>query len=686
MTAIPYRTPTPIPGTASCSIPVEPACGEGVLREAYEWVIGWLGNEEPGPDPAMALGPGAVLTYDTELFDSADAARVAGYVAATAGELAKGPLPQRFSPLSDAERQHLIHERAGRSQAMFGRPFHEHFAERAGMHPETIAATSHDGQAWSYGELDRAANRIANGLLARGLAPEEVVAVATGRSLGWLAAIIGIFKAGGAYLPIEPDYPPARVSNLLAQSRSRLLITPESLDELMTGPDHAPQVDVGPDRLAYVYFTSGSTGLPKGAMCEHAGMINHLQAKVGDFGLGKGCVVIQNAQATFDISLWQLIAPLLVGGRTHIVAQEEILDVRRFLDTIVKHGATVLQVVPSYLDILLRETERQPRDLGALTHVCVTGEAISKPLVERFFAQHPGLRLVNAYGATEASDDTTHEIMTAPPNRELVPVGRPIDNVTVYILGPDDTLRPLEGAGEIAFSGVCVGRGYINDPQRTAEAFGPDPFRPGNRLYRTGDFGRWLPNGSLEFHGRRDEQVKINGIRIELGEVEARLREHPEVGAASVIVAALPGVGKSLVGFYAGKVEPDAMREHLRHLLPANAIPARLHTIDELPLNQNGKVDKKILAARALALDEPAGGEAPATPTERRIAQAWAEALDRPLALIGRDDHFFEVGGGSLTALRAVAALDGLIGLDDLLRTPVLRDLAAHADEAGSRA
>jgi amino acid adenylation domain-containing protein len=686
MTSIPDWTLTPAPGRASRAIPVGPECGEELLRSAYEWVIGWLAGDEPGTDAAMALGPGATLTYDTSRFDAEHAARVAGYIAATAATLSRGPLPDGFSPLPDAERSHLISGRSGAHLELPHRPFHELFAQRAARHPAAVAATASDGQAWTYGELDRAANRIANGLLARGLAADEVVAVATGRTMLWLAAIIGIFKAGGAYLPLEPDYPPARVANLLEQSRSRFVVTPGLADELMEYPAHDPAVSVGLDRLAYVYFTSGSTGLPKGAMCEHGGMVNHLLAKIWDFHLGPDSVVVQNAQATFDISLWQLVAPLLTGGRTHLVAQDEILDVRRFLDTIVKQDATVLQVVPSYLDILLRETERQPRDLGRLTHVCVTGEAISKPLVQRFFAQHPGLRLVNAYGATEASDDTTHEIMTDVPAPDLVPVGRPIGNVTVYILGPGDTLRPLGSSGEIAFSGVCVGRGYINDPGRTAQAFGADPFRPGERLYRTGDYGRWLPSGTLEFHGRRDEQVKINGIRIELGEVEARLREHPGVRSASVIAATLPGVGKGLVGFYEGAVEPEAMREYLRNLLPANAVPVRLHAVRELPLNANGKVDKKALTARALAADGPSAGDAAATPTERRIAAAWALALDRPVERISRDDHFFEVGGGSLTALRVVASLEGLIGLDELLKTPVLWELAAHVDRAASRA
>ncbi|MGE5828991.1 MAG: non-ribosomal peptide synthetase, partial [Micromonosporaceae bacterium] len=288
------------------------------------------------------------------------------------------------------------------------------------------------------------------------------------------------------------------------------------------------------------------------------------------------------------------------------------------------------------------------------------------------------------YGATEASDDTTHEIMSRPPAEELTPVGRPVVNVTVYVLGPDDTLVPLGAPGEIVFSGICVGRGYINDPVRTAQAYADDPFRPGQRMYRSGDFGRWLPTGSLEFHGRRDEQVKVNGIRIELGEVEARILDHPRVLAGAVIITPLPGMGKSLVAFYetGDGLTGDELRVHLQGQLPAAAIPARLFPVDRLPLNPNGKVDKKVLIARAQELTAAAATEHRAlTPTEERLAIAWAAALSLPVEQIGGDDHFFKIGGGSLSALRMVAQLDGLITLPQLIAHPVLSELAAVVDK-----
>ena len=743
-TTLPSWTNTPAPGTAVHTRPLPdlPAIAAtlgtpvtSVLLAAHLRVVGLLAGETevsagfaaarldggswrelaravPAP-PAEAFEcrhPGLTarygvhemsIEYDRRSFDAAHVARIAGYLTRALAAMAADPDAPYLGCdlLSDAERQHLLRGRGGPVRPLPDQRFHELFAAVAEQRPDATAIV-HNGQTWSYGWLRRAANRVAHALLAEGLAAEDVVAVCAERGPYWLAAIIGILEAGGAYLPLEPDYPPARVATMLEQSRCRLVLRgcgispPEArgchilaVEELANaGRDGDPQVPVAADQLAYVYFTSGSTGLPKGAMCEHSGMINHLLAKVEDLRLRQGDVVVQNAQASFDISLWQATAPLLVGGATAIVGRQDTLDVRRFLDTIQRGGATVLQVVPSYLDVLLRHTEGAAGHLGRVRCVSVTGEAVGKPLVTRFFAQHPGLALVNAYGATEASDDTTHEIMTAPPAEELVPVGRPVRNVTVTVLGQGDTLVPLGAPGEITFSGVCVGRGYLNDPARTAQAFGDDPLRPGERMYRTGDFGRWLPTGHLEFHGRRDEQVKIHGIRIELGEVRSRILEHPRVRAASVVATPLPGSGNTMAGFFTSDdgLTPDELADHLRTVLPASAVPAGLYAVDALPLTANGKVDKRALIARAgAATPAPVAAMAcspPGTPTEQRIAAAWAAALGRPPETIGRDDHFFELGGGSLSALRVVAALGGLVSLDALLRAPVLADLAALTD------
>src|SRR2546430_731147 len=358
--------------------------------------------------------------------------------------------------------------------------------------------------------------------------------------------------------------------------------------------DHAdgdPGIEVGPDQLAYIYFTSGSTGEPKGAMCEHAGMLNHLFAKIDDLRIDEGTVVAQTAPQCFDISLWQLIAALLVGGRTLLVEQEIILDAGRFIDKIVDAKVGIVQVVPSYLEVLESYLAQHPRELEHLRFVVATGEALKKELVERWFALQPRIKLVNAYGLTETSDDTNHEIMDRPPSGARVPLGRPVNNVVISLVDEDLSPVPLGVPGEIVFSGVCVGRGYINDPERTRRAFLADPHRPGQRLYRSGDYGRWLPDGKLEFLGRRDAQVKISGFRIEIGEIENTLLRAPGVREGAVVVAERADRSKHLVAFYSsdGPLDAGALRDQLGESLPAYMVPATFHWRRYCPVVVNSR-------------------------------------------------------------------------------------------------
>src|SRR5260370_24248183 len=276
-------------------------------------------------------------------------------------------------------------------------------------------------------------------------------------------------------------------------------------------------------------------------MCEHAGMLNHLFAKIDDLGIGEGDVVAQTAPQCFDISLWQLLSALLVGGRTLLVEQEVILDARRFIDKIVDGRVNVMQVVPSYLEVLLSYLEQQPRVLPDLRCMSATGEALKKELVQRWFAVQPGIKLVNAYGLTETSDDTNHEIMDRAPERGRIPLGRPINNVSVYVVDEHLAPVPLGAPGEIVFSGVCVGRGYINDPERTRRAFMADPHHPGRRLYRSGDYGRWPPHGKLEFLGPPRFHVQLSGFPIDIGEIANTLLRVPGVREGAVV--ATPGRG-----------------------------------------------------------------------------------------------------------------------------------------------
>jgi amino acid adenylation domain-containing protein len=599
---------------------------------------------------------------------------------------------------------------AGRRRELPDHRFHELFEQRVRMHPDAVAAVYRDRR-WTYRELNAHANRLARALLVRGLRREGVVAVVTERNLDWMASVLAIFKAGGAYLPIEPHFPADRIGTTLARAGCTLVLTElgstTMLDKALdTLPDvqkiiieeacadgHAdddPGVAVPADQLAYIYFTSGSTGEPKGAMCEHAGMLNHLYAKIDDLGVGpaRGApVVAQTAPQCFDISLWQLVSALLVGGRTLIVEQEVILDVARYVDTIADGRVGVLQVVPSYLEVVLTYLEQHPRQLPDLRCVSATGEALKKELVQRWFGLHPEISLVNAYGLTETSDDTNHEVMRRVPDSERIPLGTPVHNVRVYVVDEQLSPVPLGAPGEIVFSGVCVGRGYVNDPERTRRAFVADPHRPGQRLYRGGDHGRWLPGGKLEFLGRRDTQVKIRGFRIEIGEIENALLRVPGVRDCAVVVAERADQGKHLVAFYSGErpIEVEVLRDRLGASLPPYMVPSAFHWRDGLPLTANSKIDRKALTT--LAADHDAvdlASEGPSTPAERRLAAAWAQVLGMREDQIGRRDHFFDLGGTSLSAVKLAIALDRALSLPDIAEHPMLADMAGllHREHA----
>ncbi|MFE1884718.1 non-ribosomal peptide synthetase [Streptomyces diastatochromogenes] len=644
------------------------------------------------------------LRYRTDVLDATSAARIGGYHL-TALRLMTADVDAehaRQSLLSADEVTEQLEGLAGPRRELPDARAHELFEQRVRAHPEAVAAV-YGEQQWTYGELNARANRLARALLARGLGREDVVAVVTERHLDWMAATLAVFKAGGAYLPIEPHFPADRVAATLSRAGCRLVLTESgsthTLDPaLATLPgveklliegayaeghadgDVGVRVDAG--QLAYIYFTSGSTGEPKGAMCEHAGMLNHLHAKIDDLGIGEGCVVAQTAPQCFDISLWQLVSSLLVGGRTLLVGQDVIVDVERFVDTLVRGRAGVAQVVPSYLEVVVSYLERHPRELPDLRCVSVTGEALKRELVQRWFAIQPGIRLVNAYGLTETSDDTNHEVMDSVPERVLL--GRAVNNVHVHVVDEHLSLVPLGAPGLIAFSGVCVGRGYVNDPERTREAYREDPFRPGERLYLGGDWGRWHPGGKLEFLGRRDNQVKIRGFRIEIGEIENALLRVAGVRDGAVVVAERAGRSKHLIAFYAGRrLDADVLREALGAVLPGYMIPSAFHWQAGLPLTANGKIDRKALTALATQPEPSVAGadeSVPLTPTERRLAAAWADLLGVPEHRIGREDHFFDAGGTSLTAVKLTIALDRAVSLKDITRHPVLADLAALLD------
>ncbi|MEV7525392.1 amino acid adenylation domain-containing protein [Streptomyces sp. NPDC091371] len=651
------------------------------------------------------------LRYRTDVLDADCAARIAGYHLTALALIAADPDADHTgqSLVSAEELRFQLHGLAGPRRDLPEHRAHEVFEQRVRQHPDAVAA-QHGNREWTYQELNTRANRLARALRAQGLHREGVVAVAMERDLDWLAAVLAVFKAGGAYLPVEPHLPAERVKAMLARAGCGLVMTQpaatSTLRQALTalpavrtlfvdtacGQEHSGTdlgVDVEPDQLAYVYFTSGSTGEPKGAMCEHQGMLNHLYAKIDDLEIGEGQVVAQTAPQCFDISLWQLLAPLLVGGRTMLIEQEAILDAARFVDTVARGRVNVLQVVPSYLDVVVAHLEQHPRTLPDLRYVSVTGEALKKELAQRWFTAQPRIKLVNAYGLTETSDDTNHEVMDRTPDADRVPLGRPVNNVRLYVVDEHLDPVPLGAPGVIAFSGVCVGRGYVNDPERTRPTYLADPHSEGRRLYLSGDIGRWRVDGKLEFLGRRDNQVKIRGFRIETGEIESTLLRAPGVRDSAVVVTERPDHSTHLVAFYTAPhpLDTSILLDRLATSLPAYTVPSAIHWQETLPLTANSKIDRKALTALASRLhaaeddvQAPDGVDAPSTPAEQRLAAAWASVLGIPADRIDRRDRFFDLGGTSLSAVKLAITLDRAVSPAEVARHPVLSDLARFLD------
>ena len=543
--------------------------------------------------------------------------------------------------------------------------------------PVALAAAD-DSRRLDYATLVGRASALSRRLLEHGAVPGALYAVLTGRGVHVVAAVLGIWGAGGVYVPLDAAAPIDRTASLLADSKAAsVLVDPAHeplarrladrlgsaldvivLDDATDRLDEiCPLVDAG-DRVAYIYFTSGSTGRPKGAMVHRHGMVNHLVAKIESLGMTAADSVVHNAPLTFDVSVWQMISPLLVGGWTRIVDDATCADPFALFEVMAAEGNTILEVVPSFMRAALDGWAAAGASPGlpAFRWFVVNGEVLPPELCERWFARYPHVAIVNAYGATECSDDVSHAVLTRDSDLDVirVPVGRPLRNLRLYVL--DGRLRPMPVGtpGELYISGVGVGRGYLNDPVRTCASFVPDPFQPGTgaRMYRTGDVVRYLPDGQLDFLGRRDFQVKIRGLRIEMGEVEAALRTGPGVRDAVAVVRAGPAGQKVIVGYIAGTRDVVPVRAHAASLLPDYAVPSLIVSLPELPLNQNGKVDRH-------ALPEPefmpeTGPRQPMTGEQERLAQIFAEVLGVPGA--GPDDDFFALGGDSILSIQVVGS------------------------------
>ncbi|SDG50778.1 amino acid adenylation domain-containing protein [Lentzea fradiae] len=594
-----------------------------------------------------------------------------------------GDVPlSRADVLGSAERNRLLVEWNDTGRVGGFTDVVERVRELALASPDVVAVEDDFG-AVSYAELVARASavsrRVSGGL----------VGVLCDPGVGFAVAVLGVLGAGAAYVPLDPGAPVVRNAGLVADN---------GIETLLVGPEYAglarsfPGVEVvvldgasddelmalsgGSDDLAYVIFTSGSTGVPKGAMVHRGGMVNHLLAKVEDLGLSSADVVVQNAPLTFDISVWQTLVALVVGGRTRVVGRATAMDPAALFAL---KGVTVLEVVPSLLRTALDSWDSGAAvpDLSGLRWLVVTGEALAPDLCVRWHDRFPSIPLVNAYGPTECSDDVTHAVIEGDPGAR-VPIGRAVRNTKLYVLGDDLGLVPVGVPGELYVGGAGVGRGYLNDPVRTASVFVADPFEVGSRMYRTGDRVVRRPDGQLEFLERRDHQVKIRGHRIELGEIETTLRGVD--GVVDVVVAARnDGQGaKRLVAYVVGEL--TGLKEEAGRVLPDYMVPSLFVGLPELPLTANGKVDRKALPAPDFAAAPPSSTGMPRTPGEEILCGLFAEVLEVPV--VGIHDDFFDLGGHSLLATRLISRVRTVLGAELTLRTlfdtPTVAALAAH--------
>ncbi|GHD60871.1 non-ribosomal peptide synthetase [Jeongeupia chitinilytica] len=638
------------------------------------------------------------LHYYSNEFEVEQIARFAGYYKAALRQLASNPdaIYLDHGLLDTAELARLAALGRGPVHAQPETTAIDQIRSQIRQRPDAIALQDDTGQL-SFAALAEHADAL-GALLPAG--QQQVVGVALPRSAAWSAAIYAIMAKGDIYLPLDPDMPDARLQELISQAGVRAVVcAPAQQQRLAAMSDglslvslalgaatHAPAAALArpqPQDLAYLMFTSGSTGTPKGAQLEHAGMLNHMQAKIDDLQLDAGDVIAQTAPVTFDVSVWQALTGLLVGARTVVYDKAIQLDLPHFIAQLETDGVTVLEVVPSWFAVLLDYLESTP-DAPRFTRLralVLTGEALKQELVNRWFALQPDIALTNAYGPTEASDDITHCILRGPVDTHIVPVGRPVRNLQLHVLNEQDQPVPLGTPGEICVSGIGVGRGYINAPEKTAAAFDFDhPLAQwsNGRLYRTGDLGYWLPDGNLAYLGRKDEQVKVRGMRIELGEIENVLLTMNPVRDAAVVFD-----GNGLTGFICGSDDTDAVQAGLMRKLPLHMVPDRLLAIDALPLSRAGKVDKKALLEIAARQSHNLTAIAPlTTPRQRDIAQLWAEVLKADAGQIGSNSNFFSLGGNSLLAMLAAMRSGGCFSIADLFEHRTLADLAAYSERA----
>ncbi|WP_456269753.1 amino acid adenylation domain-containing protein [Kushneria sp. AK178] len=552
-----------------------------------------------------------------------------------------------------------------------------------------------EGQALDYETLGREVQTLADTLIARGVCPGDAVGVALPRSLEMQVALLAIHHVGAAWLPLPLEYPDARLDDIVTRAEPRLIL---SSDDQRSRFDPVPVqvlplVDAGESRMlmsgspaqrdaglgAYILFTSGSTGKPKGVLVEHHAIVNRIVWMQGCYALGQGDRVLQKTPNGFDVSVWEFLWPMVSGAALVMAREGGHRDPRYLIDTMISESITTLHFVPSMLDILLDElTPEDVERLPALRQVFVSGEALSRNLEQRFLERLPGVALHNLYGPTEAAVDVSAWQCRGDDAGSSVPIGAPIWNTRLHVLDAGFQPVPVGMPGELYIAGRNLARGYLGQPELTAERFIDSPaLEPDSRLYRTGDLARWRFDGVLDYLGRIDHQVKLRGQRLELGEIESVMLSHDDV-AHGVVSVHGSGSSARLVGYVVpdSSTAPDidSLKRHLARTLPDYMVPGVIMTLDALPLSPNGKLDRRALPVP----DSGEEGMAPTTPRQQIMADLFADVLG--LERVGIRDNFFDLGGNSLNALQLMRRLNEALGsnltIATLFEAPTIEALA----------
>nr|QEO73559.1 condensation domain-containing protein [uncultured bacterium] len=649
-----------------------------------------------GDELALTLG------YDPELFDAGTIDRIAGHLSVVLAAFAEDPGIRlaEVPMLTGTEREQLLATwndttvDTGPAKCV-----HELFAEQVSRTPDAVVLEYQD-ERMTFADLDKRANRLAHHLVTLGVGPGVVAGVCVERDLDSVVAMLGVLKAGGAFVPLDPDYPADRLGFMIEDTAAPVVVTQRAVherlpahyarvvyldDDLPDCPAGAPRTAVTPADLAYVVYTSGSTGTPKGVMVEHRNL-DHI-AKAWDIQYGLTEMrprFLSVSSIGVDLFFADFVRSALFGGAMVICPVNTVTDPRGLLDLMDQARITAIEIVPSLLATVVEEATRRDLRLDGLRLLSVGSEGWRVPGCRALLEiTGPGTLVVNAYGATETTVDATVYRPAADrlPDGPFVPVGRPLPNTRAHVLDQDGNLVPVGTAGELYIGGGGVVRGYWNRADLTAQRFAGAPWDRDERLYRTGDLVRRRPDGDLEFLGRADDQVKVRGFRIELGEVEAALAQHPRI--SSVAVAARPDdAGRMrLIGYVVADGDPldsAELRAFLRTSVPDYMVPAGFVAITQLPLTPNGKVDRRALPEPDAVVDTGTPYVPPRTPVEAQLAEAWAELLgvDR----VGVEDDFFDLGGDSILSIRAISRARDVLGVElsprQLFDTPTVAALA----------